>query len=173
MTVADAWARAYARQAGADLRAWELYGFHPEALAAECHRLQFLQMACEKLCKAHLIRLGVPHEDLQGSHGYTAKHLPSILKRHLLRSGQEVRRFRGVLDLTHHLAREIELLSPAVRRGGVRPDNCEYPWASNGDVISPLDWSFTPARLVATPGGPTFLKLLAASLARLLEDLET
>ena len=43
------WALGYAQQANADFRAWELYEQHPEAVAAECHKLLFLQMACEKL----------------------------------------------------------------------------------------------------------------------------
>ena len=58
------WALGYAQQANADFRAWELYEQHPEAVAAECHKLLFLQMACEKLCKAHLIRGGTPVEVL-------------------------------------------------------------------------------------------------------------
>src|SRR5437588_28014 len=67
------WALAYARQAKADFRAWELYEQHPEAVAAGCHKLLFLQMACEKLCKAYLIRAGTPPAALQTSHGYTPR----------------------------------------------------------------------------------------------------
>jgi hypothetical protein len=59
------WALAYAQQAKADFRAWELYEQHPEAVVAECHQLLFLQMACEKLCKAHLIQGGTPTEALR------------------------------------------------------------------------------------------------------------
>ncbi len=66
------WALAYARQADADLRAWELSEQHPDAVAAECHRLLFLQMACEKLCKAYLIQGGAVPGHLQTSHGYIA-----------------------------------------------------------------------------------------------------
>jgi hypothetical protein len=67
------WALAYAQQAKADFRAWELYEQHPEAVVAECHQLFFLQMACEKLCKAHLIQGGTPTEPLRASHGYTLR----------------------------------------------------------------------------------------------------
>lgn len=59
MSSRDDWAHAFARQADADLRAWELYQKYPQAAAAECHKLLFLQMACEKLCKAHVIRAGI------------------------------------------------------------------------------------------------------------------
>jgi hypothetical protein len=72
------WALAYARQAHADFRAWELYEQHPEAVAAECHKLLFLQMACEKLCKAYLIRAGTPPEALQTSHGYIILRIPCL-----------------------------------------------------------------------------------------------
>ena len=60
------WALAYAQQAKADFRAWELYEQHPEAVVAECHQLLFLQMACEKLCKAHLIQSGTPTKSPPG-----------------------------------------------------------------------------------------------------------
>jgi hypothetical protein len=88
------WVKAYARQADKDFVAWELYEKHPEAVAAECHKLHFLQMACEKLCKAH-------------------------------------------------------------REAG-------------DDVISPLNWSFTPSRLCNAQAGRTFLKLLREAINSLL-----
>ena len=45
------WARAYAKQALSDLDAREKFAL---AGAPKCHRLHFLQMAAEKVCKAHL-----------------------------------------------------------------------------------------------------------------------
>lgn len=165
------WALAYARQAPADLRAWELYEQHPEAVAAECHKLLFLQMACEKLCKAYLIRAGTPPEDLQASHGYIAKPLPVVIRQFILDSGRDPNRMRGLLSLVRRLAGEIEVLNPAVRRDGHRPDNCEYPWQAGEDVVSPLDWTFHPLRLVAVPGGRTFIKLLKGAISRIIEDL--
>ncbi|MGH7139873.1 MAG: hypothetical protein ACREHD_29390 [Pirellulales bacterium] len=75
MSTPDDWAKGFGRQADADLRAWELYQQYPQAVAAECHKLLFLQMACEKLCKAHLIRSGIHKpEDVQRSHGFIQKH---------------------------------------------------------------------------------------------------
>jgi hypothetical protein len=167
------WALAYARQAWADFRAWELYEQHPEAVAAECHRLLFLQMACEKLCKAHLIRAGAQPRGLQASHGYTAKHLPTVIRQQIIESGGDLARMQGVLTLARHLAGEIELLNPAVRRGGAGEDNCEYPWEAGDKVVSPLDWTFYPLRLVAVRGGPTFIKLLKGAIARTINELET
>ena len=166
------WALAYARQADADFRAWELYEQHPQAVAAECHKLLFLQMACEKLCKAYLIRAGAQPKDIQASHGYTKKHLPSVIREQVIDSGEDPNRMQGVLTLARHLSGEIELLNPAVRRGGVRRDNCEYPWEDGDDVISPLDWTFQPLRLLTVRGGPTFIKLLKKSIERSIKELE-
>ncbi|MDX2037685.1 MAG: hypothetical protein SFX72_13625 [Isosphaeraceae bacterium] len=129
-------------------------------------------MACEKLCKAHLIKTGARPRDLQASHAYTRKHLPIVIRQEITASGQDLKRMQSVMTLTRHLAAEVELLNPAVNLGGVRPDNCEYPWESGDTVISPLDWTFHPLELVAVRGGPTFIKLLKGAIARTLEELE-
>ena len=76
MSSPSGWALGFARQADADFRAYELYASHPEAVASECHVLLFLQMSCEKLCKAHLIQAGADPYSLQGSHAYITKTLP-------------------------------------------------------------------------------------------------
>jgi hypothetical protein len=127
MSAAEDWADAYARQADADFRAWELYQKHPEAKAAECHSLLFMQMACEKLCKAHLIRTGTNPEVLQTSHGYVAKPLPTVIKQEIALLSESVERREWVMAHVRQLAGEIEVLNPAMRRDGQRPDNCEYP----------------------------------------------
>jgi hypothetical protein len=167
----DDWALAYARQAQADFRAWELCEQYSEAVASECHKLLFLQMACEKLCKAHLIKTGARPQDLQASHGYTAKHLPSVIRQQIIESGEDLTMMQGVLTLARHLAGEIELLNPAVRRGGARQDNCEYPWEAGDTVLSPLDWTFQPLQLIAVRGGPTFIKLLKGAIRRFIKEL--
>jgi hypothetical protein len=46
-----AWAVGYARQSQADFQTFEK--LQPMSVP-ECHKLQFLQMACEKLVKSHL-----------------------------------------------------------------------------------------------------------------------
>jgi hypothetical protein len=164
------WTRAFARQADVDLRAWELYEKHPEAVAAECHKLLFLQMACEKLCKAYLIQDGASSEDIQTSHGYIANPLPNVIKAQLVHLGRGSDKMsRLIIDHVHRLAREIEVLNPAMKRGGKRPDNCEYPWESDDRIMSPLDWSFQPSRLYEAPAGRTFLKLLRGAIDRILE----
>jgi len=159
------WVRAYARQADADLKAWELYEKHPEAVAAECHKLLFLQLACEKLCNAYLIQSGTAPEVLRRSHGYVAKPPRVVIRHQIVFMRQNLDSMRGVLTQVRHLANEIEILNPAERRDDKRPDNCEYPWESGEDnIISPLDWSFHPTRLVTAPAGRTFLKLVREAL---------
>jgi hypothetical protein len=165
MTTRDGWSKAYARQAQADFNTWTKL----QTIAVpECHRLLLLQMACEKLTKAHLCAAGADPQTIQSSHAYIAKNVPTII-RQLLSLGYAVKNPRWVLASTRHLATEIELLAPAVKRGGQRPDNCEYPWEDDaGQLHSPLDWMFAPSRLLASPAGRTFLKLLQTSIQRLL-----
>src|SRR3954468_18959347 len=82
------WSRGYARQAAADLDRYA----HLEAASdvPTCHALQFLQMACEKLVKAHLCGEGVDPKALQRSHAYVAGTLPVVLRQEAL-----VRNFTG------------------------------------------------------------------------------
>ena len=123
-----------------------------------------MQMACEKLVKAHLCKGGgVDPKTLEKSHAYIAGTLPVVLRQQLLVC------HRATWNIKHIrlLAEEIEMLAPAVRRGGTRPDNCEYPWPdSRGNVISPLDWSFKPSQLLLAKAGTTFLKLILEAIKR-------
>jgi hypothetical protein len=167
MSIPADWAQEYARQADADFKTW--YVLQENDAAAECHRLLFLQMACEKLCKSHLIQGGTPPEALQTSHGFIANPLPVIIRQQIIYMRQHLKGMAGVLHHTGHIAREIELLNPAVDRDGKRPDNCEYPWEDDTGVVrSPLDWTFSPSRLLTTPSGRTFLKLVREAINRLL-----
>lgn len=164
MNTADAWMRGYARQADADLRAYELYGRHPEALASECHKLLFLQMGCEKVGKAYLILGGADPQALQGSHAYIAKPLPQILRQQMVREGRDSRKLEGLFLKFKQIAKEIELLNPSIDRGGKRSENCEYPWEIGGQVVSPLDYQFEVSRLILLPAGVTFRKQLRQAI---------
>jgi hypothetical protein len=164
MSTRHEWSQAYARQAQADLDGWKRLDADPSAAA--CHRLLFLQMACEKLTKAHLCVQGSDARDLAHSHAYIAKNLPTIV-RQLLSTGYQVRNPQWLLTHVKHLAREIEMLAPAIKRGGRRPDNCEYPWEDEaGEIHSPLDWLFASARLLLSPAGRAFLKLIRVAIQR-------
>ena len=169
MSVSDAWMRGYGRQADADLRAYELYSRYPLALASECHKLLFLQMACEKACKAYLIRGGADLMTLQGSHAKIAGPLPGILRQHMTQSGWNPRKLEGLIQKFRHIAREIELLNPAVDDGGNRDENCEYPWAAGKSIISPLDHRFEVSQLVFQPAGITFRKMLRQVINFIIE----
>lgn len=167
MSAADDWFRAYARQADADFTTWQL--LETRADIPQCQKLLFLQMACEKLCKAHLVSSGTPFARLQTSHGFVANPLPVIIRQEISFLGRDVRRMRAVVASTRHLAQEIELLNPALERGGRRPDNCEYPWEDDGgSVHSPLDHTFVPSQLLTAPQGRTILKLIRGAINRLL-----
>jgi hypothetical protein len=103
-----AWSRAYARQAQADLEAREaLLG----APAPACQHLHFLQMACEKIAKAHRCLGGAAPETLMYGHGFAAKVLPQVA-RELLRRSTFVADLQvkhvGIEAMVRQLAREVD-----------------------------------------------------------------
>jgi hypothetical protein len=108
-----------------------------------CHSLHLLQMACEKLCKASMISSGSDPLEVQRSHAYIAKHLPTIVRLYLSREAGRLPRDNWIVEAIRPLARKIELLNPAVKDGGRAPHNCEYPWeAQDGTVVAPADHNF-------------------------------
>lgn len=163
------WAVGYARQAGADYATFLELRDNPST--PQCHRLQFLQMACEKLVKAHLIDGGTAPEALQTSHAYVANTLPVVIRQQLLLSGIESHNTAWNLEHARLIAEEIEMLAPAVRRDGSRPDNCEYPWEDAGGVLRvPVDWTFKPSAMLMARAARTFLKLVFDAIERLQSD---
>ena len=72
------WSRGYARQAQSDLDQFET--LETAGSAPACHKLQFLQMSCEKLVKAYLCGAGTDPAALQTSHAYVAGTLPVVLR---------------------------------------------------------------------------------------------
>jgi hypothetical protein len=171
MPTQDEWARSFAKQAGADFDAWNVLQFYqpPEGIVPlrRCQKLLFLQMACEKLAKAHLLMAGSKLEDLEASHAYTAKHLPMIVRTQMILNGENERVAKRMHDQCKRIAREIELLSPSVKDGGRRKDNCEYPWVSGGVLCVPADWPFSNLNLLTETGGRNILKRIREAIARL------
>jgi hypothetical protein len=129
-----AWSKAFARQALSDLR---VYVILETASVERCHSLHFLQMAAEKVCKAHLHATGNIVKD---SHSVVRKHLVSIARKFGSQRALSGNRLKGM----KLLAAEIDLLAPALRDDGSRQDNVEYPWLDNlGSVIAPVDFEFS------------------------------
>ncbi|MCZ7646608.1 MAG: hypothetical protein M5U26_15195 [Planctomycetota bacterium] len=74
-----------------DLDAYGVLADHPKL--PECQHLHFLQMAREKLCKAHLYNIGSAQPGaLDSSHAYVEKQLPVILR---IQYDREHRKKRG------------------------------------------------------------------------------
>jgi len=167
MATGEEWALAYARQASADFRTFEAM---QTMKVPQCHKLQFLQMACEKLAKSHLCgSKGFDVSKLRASHAWIAKHLPGIIRQRMAVLGYEPIRGLDIARQFKHLCQEIEILAPAIKRGGVRPDNCEYPWSDDKDKIhSPLDWTFQASNLLFVPRGRQFLKLVRGAIDDIL-----
>lgn len=167
MATAAEWMHPYARQADADFERFQVMQSDPAV--ESCHRLQYLQMACEKVVKAHLCGEGWDPAILRSSHAYIARWLPVVVRQTALALRFSGKQARAVLRHTNQLAGEIELLAPAVKRSGQRPDNCKYPWEdAAGDLHVPLDWTFIPAQLLVIPAGLLFLKLVRAAIDHLL-----
>jgi hypothetical protein len=165
MAAPDDWRIAYARQARADLLTRDqLDG----SASPPCQSLHFLQMGCEKLAKAFLCAAGSDPSSLQGSHAYVAKQLPLVARSQLEDEGAKPGPIRDVVRFVKRLAREIELLAPAVDDGGRRPDNCEYPWEdSAGRVRIPADFTFAVEALLREPSGKKALRILQRAADRL------
>lgn len=73
------WSVGYARQADADFNTFQFLQ-QAQGDVPQCHQLQFLQMACEKLVKAYLCGEGTDPATLQSSHAYVASTLPIVLR---------------------------------------------------------------------------------------------
>jgi hypothetical protein len=169
MTGLEPWRVAYARQARADLQARDQLLADPTL--PESQQLHFLQMACEKLCKAHLCAHGVDPDVLRRSHAFISVHLPTIALQQFARKS-DGRRGAGswVIAAIRSLARRIELLAPSVDDGGRIPANCEYPWvAPDGSVRAPCDHHFA-IDLLYDRAGRHLLKVVHTAITELIES---
>ena len=163
---AMSWPTAFALQAKADLdaRDWLL----ENQRLPRCHELHFLQMACEKICKAYLMaRPGADAISLQKSHAYVAKNLPLIARQFLAQGGGRSTRRSHLLGSIRSLAQQIERLAPANDSGGTSPSNCEYPWfGPGGRILVPAQHNFG-LNLLYERSGVTLLKILRSAAGRL------
>jgi len=172
MPTSQEWGRAFAKQARADFDTWNALQLYvklpPEARPLpRCQKLHFLQMACEKLAKAHLLKGGSRVSDLKQSHAYIAKHLPTIVRQQMIQEGENERVANSIRDQCKRLAREIELLSPSVDDGSRREDNCEYPWVHGAALYVPAEWAFANLNLLTEPNGRNILKRIRQAIEHL------
>lgn len=152
------WVQAFARQAESDLDAREV--LITDSTLPVCHSLHFLQMACEKLCKASMISTGSDPAAIQRSHAAIAKHLPTIVRLYMSLEAGRLPRDNWIIEAIRPLARKIEPLSPAVKGGGRSPQNCEYPWvAADGTIRTPADHHFEFS-ILFEKAGVTLLKIM-------------
>ena len=168
MTEAEEWSYAFARQARADLDAYNALSRSPDL--PPCQRLHFLQMACEKASKAYELREGTLSERTLTTHVVIAHNLPLIFRAYYQDTfGKTLHRYSPLLDRVRALAREIELLAPASADGTRRPDNAEYPWRdARGRVQTPALHDFRVAVDLDTPAGKALLKVLTPAIDDLL-----
>ncbi len=161
------WQHAYARQAKADWAAYEVLLAAPHL--PQCQSLHFLQMTCEKLCKAYLCSHKVEPRFLQTSHGFIAGNLPEIFKDQRRRSKLRPLNPRSTLvRQVNNLSREIELLAPTVDSVR-RPDNCEYPWEDGaGGVVAPAEHPFATLSLLSEAAGQELLGIVPFAIDELL-----
>ena len=151
---------AFAAQAASDLDAYAVFA---ESSLPAAHRLHYLQMWLEKLCKAYLWLPDSPAVDLRGRHNVVEKVLPRLIGEHWRRIGFDQ---RPDLASIRQLCREVDLLHPQVDDNGRRGDNVEYPWASaSGGIEVPARWKFPLSSRLSTHTGRLLLKA-ATSLTR-------
>jgi len=170
MSIPDAaWRTAYAKQSFSDFQTYE-YLCDAKGLP-HCHRLHYLQMCLEKLCKAY--RYDRPLDELslrnlQSTHGVIAKILPQIVREHWRQVGLGSAR-KDQLQRVREICRELDLLAPSVDDGGRRPDNVEYPWPSPEGVGMnvPCEYKFAIDQRLRSSDGRMLLKVAAAALALL------
>lgn len=134
--------------------------------AEDCHRLHYLQMACEKIAKAYRLREAdtFTENDLY-SHTAFSKFILFFLKTPRLRSryrAQDAKR-RQIERYARSLAIAIEKLAPAVDRVNT-PENAEYPWIEGGQVLVPIHHQFEIARRLREPAGQDFLVLVEIAI---------
>ncbi len=106
---------------------------------------------------------------IQASDAYTAKVLPIVVRQEITRMHPAAaRKMAWIVHRIGPLLREVELLSPSVDDGGLRPANCEYPWADNGGAVRvPSRETFPNLASLYTPLGRELLRLIDRATKRL------
>jgi hypothetical protein len=156
--------QAFAAQAKADMDAY--YALCGTSLPIN-HRLHYLQMWFEKLCKAYLWLPDSAMEEFRYKHNVVSTILPRLVLEKWRRIGMVA---RPDVSEIRRVCREVDLLHPQVDDEQRRPDNVEYPWVDkDGNALVPSEWSFALAKTLHTNPGRLVLK--AASTLSLNPEL--
>ncbi|HMA94268.1 MAG TPA: hypothetical protein VKP30_16365 [Polyangiaceae bacterium] len=158
-----AFALAFIAQARSD---WAVYRHLSEQRQfAPCHMLHYLQMATAKLAKAYRLRdTKSPVDEIVSRHTGFAKLIgPFFLAALKAEYRDREAQLRGLIARSRMLAREIEKLAPAIDRA-TAPENAEYPWERDDDVLAPCSYPFPSLELLRQPGGRAFLNLVERAL---------
>ena len=151
---------AFAAQAASDLDVYEVLA---GSTVPSSHRLHYLQMWLEKLCKAYLWLPEGAADELRIRHNVVDKILPRMIGEHWRRIGFEQ---RPDIVAIRQICREIDLLHPQVDDNGRRPDNVEYPWiGTSGNAEVPAHCEFPLTRRLYSNSGRLLIKA-AVSLTR-------
>ena len=161
------WAEAYAKQSRSDFAVYGKFTKEPALSDIEwCHTLHYLQMACEKIAKAYRFRdTDTPIENLLTSHVAFSRFIENLLKSASIKSRyiNKNAQHRKITRTARKLAREIELLAPAVERDK-HPQNTEYPWADSGKISIPCEYSFPSVSFLNTHESYTFPKIIETAI---------
>jgi hypothetical protein len=135
------WHEAFLRQARSDQAIRQRLN-HPSV--ENSHRLHYLQMVCEKVAKAFLVR-STADDAPPAIHNIFVRFLQGLKSQRdiqLLLGYHDVKIFRRYIDSMLDLARRIEQLAPS--QAGLNQPNAEYPWrdAVTGTIFAPVDYEF-------------------------------
>jgi hypothetical protein len=130
-----------------------------------CHALHYLQMATEKLGKAHAWKDGLPHNTHRAFVGFLRSLSANRQAQKLLGfEGQNANWIHTIRKSTS-LAQQIEDLAPSLAQDGPNP---EYPWPPNAPTVTPAEHTFPVwTEIRETPAGRRFVGHL---LPRLIEQ---
>jgi len=139
------WSAAFAAQAASDLKAYDLLA---RSALPVSHRLHYLQMWLEKLCKAHVYENNI--EALKFRHNVIATILPRLIDEHWRRIRFPRPSNAGEI---RNLCLEIDLLHPHVDQ-----PNVEYPWPGSSGAVEVPAKKFPLARRLDSNSGKLLLK---------------
>lgn len=147
--------RLFLVQARTDFVVFEL--LHKQPDLPPCHALHYLQMATEKLGKAHAWKNGYPGKE---THRAFVKFLRSLssnrqAQRQLGYEGKK-ENWKHLLPKSVPLAESVEDLAPALAQDG---PNAEYPWPPNAPHTAPVEHTFTLWQELESSSGRRFLRL--------------